>query len=90
MEYTKGEWGVSGDRDVVVSDIYQVAGSLYKIADITHHLRDETIANAHLIAAAPAIYEALKDLATLIECKEVAKGKELDNAFKALAQARRE
>ncbi len=32
------------------------------------------------------VQEALRDLAVLVECREVAKGVELDNAFKALAK----
>ena len=52
--YTKGEWTVDPDYDWVRSEDGRV------VANCTGYDRDEQRANAHLIAAAPAMYEALK------------------------------
>ena len=57
-KFTKGPWKARHDgRDgmVVCPD-----GRSFLVGDIIYH--EENIANAHLIAAAPDMYEALKDL----------------------------
>ena len=55
MEYTKGEWTHEGDGLIVAEDGKQIAA-------LTTRDRED---NAHLIAAAPAMYEALKELEDL-------------------------
>lgn len=63
MEYTKGVWKVSSrGRDIYVND--KTSRHEKYIAYLTHLLLDpnEVKANAHLIAAAPDMYEALKEL----------------------------
>ena len=57
MNYTKGEWKLQDD--CVISDIWRWGQQFYKIAEITPHTEGETLANAHLIAAAPELYQAL-------------------------------
>ena len=60
MNYTAGEWKVSESGTMILTEI---AGRKVYIADCKIDLQllpSEVIANAHLIAAAPALYEALK------------------------------
>jgi len=62
MNYTKGEWKVKGNYIVL-------AGSGAKVAQVTVDWPDYEIAyHANLIAAAPAMYEALK--AIIEECPD--------------------
>jgi hypothetical protein len=60
MEYTKGEWRVVADPLGKFTDIFGEIGM--PITTITHSGMNigQDIANAHLIAAAPDMYEALK------------------------------
>lgn len=60
MPYTKGNWKVEG-YCTIVSDALQWKGLPYHIAEVIPHTKDETQANAHLIAAAPDLYEELLD-----------------------------
>ena len=64
MEYTKGDWEVTGsgkriwvkDGDGVgVTPIVEICGD-----------NEESEANAHLVASSPALYEALKEIAGYI------------------------
>jgi len=66
MEYTKGEWENEEDGVITATDGKQIASVFPR----------DRLANAHLIAAAPDMYEALRALAVF-----------LDSAFKALAKA---
>ncbi len=61
MEYTKGEWKASEqEQDFYGKDYYAVRsihdGRIQRVADVWIE------ANAHLIAAAPDMYEALKSI----------------------------
>ena len=58
MEYTKGKWEVGSDS----WDTYIGTGTQYlaKIINSGSLTDNEVQANAHLIAAAPEMYEALK------------------------------
>lgn len=56
-DYTKGEWKVSGSGKRVW--VTHEDASVVPIAEIRGE-NEEAKANAHLIAAAPAMYEALK------------------------------
>ena len=56
MGHTKGEWKVDGFGDRVVDENSDTIATMMKMN------RNEAEANAHLIAAAPALYEALKNL----------------------------
>ncbi len=60
MDYTKGTWAVEkwGHNTVIVTDADQTDSEICVISK--HGLPFE--ANAHLIAAAPAMYEALKGI----------------------------
>lgn len=56
MEYTKGEWALIEDEDT-----FQVyVPTKFTVAKIHKRWGDDAKANAHLIAAAPEMYEALK------------------------------
>ena len=57
MEYTKGEWTVDTESIATV-----VMAERTKVAVVYGYSDEEELANAHLIAAAPALYEALKIL----------------------------
>ena len=57
-KFTKGEWFVLDERVVMCGDsrvAYAYSGSSIPL---THHVKS----NAHLIAAAPEMYELIKDL----------------------------
>ncbi len=63
MNYTKGKWSISndypkaGDR-VIIATLPN--GGVKSIAKLTlQHLPEDTEANAHLIAVAPEMYEAV-------------------------------
>ena len=75
--HTKGEWkitdvafarwstyrkSVTGARNFVTMDLGQVA-------EIHGDTEDESLANAHLIASAPDMYEALKEARTALTIK---------------------
>ena len=89
MEYTKGEWVVHewGDKFQVVEAEVKVtekpgiimAGQLIIAKEITE-------ANAHLIAEAPRMYEALKELTKEYDPQE-SWSPGINKALKALAKA---
>ena len=98
--WTKGDWKVECGDDpsewaryfpTVSADGYTVVGTEGMYGD-----RATDLANAHLIAAAPKLYEALKDAADLI--RQLAPGAKPDSVVdkclsgygKALAAARGE
>ena len=65
-EYTKGEWKQSGPvvadkRDNIFSHTAVVCGGI-RIARVAGIGNENSEANADLIAAAPAMYEILKDV----------------------------
>lgn len=84
--FTKGPWGINGNKMVIFRDeprdqkpIAVIStGTIYGAYDSS-----EYIANAHLIAAAPDLYEALKEL--FHNCE--APGKYLDMAGEAILKA---
>ena len=55
MEYTKGEWKLITQPTPHLKDRFYVGTDNYILAET------DTKGNAHLIAAAPALYEALKE-----------------------------
>lgn len=64
MKYTKGKWKLIGDRaeDCIGIDIVSVfAYKMIPVARIPYKEWENSEANAHLIAAAPEMYEALKN-----------------------------
>uniref|UniRef100_A0A6M3KDC0 Uncharacterized protein n=1 Tax=viral metagenome TaxID=1070528 RepID=A0A6M3KDC0_9ZZZZ len=73
MEYTKGDWRVAGLYNIEGEMVFEIAGNdddgcivarvPTKIYDEREEM-EEAEDNAHLIAAAPAMYEALKGLAS--------------------------
>jgi hypothetical protein len=71
MEYTKGEWkvfhyGDVGQKPSAISVITDDEKLLCKLG-----IQKEWEANAHLIAAAPELYEALKAAIRIIEVEHI-------------------
>jgi len=70
MEYTKGKWEVALEPDELSGDLYITANNDLTIIATAYRLssmenstfRDEAKANARLIAAAPALLDACKDV----------------------------
>ena len=66
MNYTKGEWKASIDKQFniirIVSDKVAVVVSKVGPHIMEYGTHPENLANAHLIAAAPDMYEALKNI----------------------------
>ena len=56
--YTKGEWKVESETEVVCGD--RLIANTGGYTNNYSFPRQENIANAHLIAAAPELYKALK------------------------------
>ena len=58
MGYTKGKWEVDkvGDCSLIMADDRTCVARTY----LTYYPEESATANAHLIAAAPAMYEALE------------------------------
>lgn len=88
MEYSKDDWKIEGERIIVGKDRELING-LTVGGEIIATVNDK--ANAHLIASAPALYEALKALlfqfAVAVE-HPYSKDKEVyDQAGQALAKA---
>jgi len=65
MEYTKGEWEITLQYPGVFGIWAKQEGIRLGIADVFHTTDNNGEANANLIAAAPAMYEALKDMNSL-------------------------
>ena len=81
MEYTKGEWKVSKPFKEIP---YSVSSNeKYPIARLGFTQEDET--NAQLIASAPDLYEALKELVGI--CGEFFFEDQLEQSKKALNKA---
>lgn len=60
MNYTKGEWKIN-KTEWIIGDAYTVKSGLTLVALVPGiDTLPEAEANAHLIAAAPEMYEALK------------------------------
>lgn len=81
MEYSRGDWKVVTNMDGHKTIVRTGSGfiAVTKVA----RPKEECEANAHLIASAPKLYEALKALT-----KEFTKQCEVEaNAYKALAEA---
>lgn len=68
MKYTKGPWRISNEHDEIGKGPYIIchySGLKERVlATLNHHFPYE--ADARLIAAAPDMYEALKDLTRII------------------------
>jgi hypothetical protein len=64
MNYTKGEWEISGDKALNCADISITIIQEHGVKVIARIEKtwDNPEANAHLIAAAPDCYEALKEI----------------------------
>jgi len=73
MEYTKGEWEVTKHRPldnlVIVIKHGEHAYNDDRICQVD--VAPKAKANAHLIAAAPDMYEALKEIKHLLETHEL-------------------
>jgi len=62
MEHTKGEWILSAGCFARQVKTYVTNTDLEVIAGVEANTEKEVLANAHLIAAAPDMYEALKSI----------------------------
>lgn len=80
MNYTKGPWKVEQDLDNTGSKVFDIWNQAYHIATINEHV-DETDdrANAHLIAAAPELYDELLLLYTFVNLPD-----DIDKRIKAV------
>ena len=97
-KFTKGEWALFEDRvGIIDRSDSQSYGMMNEIAyiDMYDHGKEQGIANAHLIAAAPEMYAMLKKLRDDIDSVIVAEGhyfedSDLDRIDQLLAEARGE
>ena len=64
--HTPGPWGVSSSFLVCNMDARIIANCAFLGLEVLDVAFEERIANAHLIAAAPDLYEALKRLVALL------------------------
>lgn len=87
MERTNGTWKVYEDHMVGIQDIVAEDGMGFFTVPIAHIVTNncEHDANANLIAAAPDMYEALKDLLSAYEYST--KGKRSFNMLDAESKA---
>jgi len=86
--YTKGEWQVVSDPLGKFTDIFVETGM--PIATIRHYTdREQDLANAHLIASAPELYEALSYIIRALDEAGYIKANSIfmDMPNKALAKA---
>ena len=98
-KWTPGPWAVdkrasfcvNADRDGSTGGVCSTGGYSASWRD-GEELMLENQANAHLISAAPELYEALEFMRTCFECGCVESGKEIaiKRAKEALAKARGE
>lgn len=69
--YTKGEWKQTSSGfefgNGIRKFVSQQNGGHYIIAEVGGKTENEALSNAHLIAAAPDLYEALKVALTCVE-----------------------
>ncbi len=63
-KFTKGPWKITESK---LQNKIIIEGDNYVISDVNDPTMNEDIANAHLIAAAPEMYEALLYLIPLIK-----------------------
>lgn len=63
MNYTQGDWKI----EEVITDQPIITAGGKDIAEVLSYGYEETLANAHLIAAAPDMYEALKKIQDLLK-----------------------
>ncbi len=96
MDYTKGQWEIYTGHDGKLGETLILAPNpvtntpnfvIAKVSDIwPNHI--ETEANAHLIAAAPAMYEALRVCITSIQtAQRLATAEHLDGALSVAKEA---
>lgn len=91
-EFTKGEWqihrGYPKPEDILIVAILPNRGAK-SICEVTNlHISYNAEANAHLIASAPALYEALRSwLVWFADWRDIKKFPPLPATEKALATA---
>ena len=66
MNYTKGEWKVEYETQVVCGDRLIANTGGYATTANYKLIQEENVANARLIAAAPGLYEGLKEASAVI------------------------
>jgi hypothetical protein len=72
MNYTKGKWAFN--NEFWLGGGYIVTAPKQNIAEVFGDTLEQGEANARLIAAAPAMYEALKKASELCDLREFAGG----------------
>ena len=85
-KFTKGEWTVEDGRVVACGD-FRIAYS-YSGSNIPY--TEPAKANAHLIAAAPEMYEAMQEFVNRVDKGEVRSNKTYNKFKSILAKARGE
>lgn len=91
-KWIPGQWNIERYKEpytYVINNINIMADGLI-LAKLGKELSPEHTANAHLIAAAPELYEALESLLYGIENSDRIENYRIDVAIKALAKARGE
>lgn len=90
--FTKGPWTIKGDAvGIVDQPDTQSYGMLNFIAFIYRHdFKEQSEANAHLISAAPDMYEALEQVTKYMEWAFGEEDPYVKQGKKALAKARGE
>ena len=87
--WTEGPWGK--ESFALSEDILAPGNKLVAIVQSRHcESPEEMRANAHLIAAAPDLYEALENLLSAVENNAYVGSKWIEEASDALAKARGE
>lgn len=91
LKHTPGPWGASigfrGARIHIANDFNHPLSFGFQYPETNDELVREGEANAHLIAAAPELLEALEELVELVPESEFVGGKSIDNT-RAISGAR--
>lgn len=102
VKFTKGAWeikvveddkeyirirGTSLGRRYKICNVIDTKNHHNKVANWCKWEREEAMANAHLIKAAPKIYKLLEEIAVSMECSH---GVDTEEIFRLLEEARGE
>lgn len=90
-KWTPGDWYIDGYRETRDGGYVEVKSEKFHwVCSVTDYSDGTAKPNAHLIAAAPDLYEALEALVRDYDIGEMTDTPELDAANAALAKARGE
>jgi hypothetical protein len=82
MKHTTGPWQVETDTTNIITSTGDYVAVVYL------HGTEETKANARLIAAAPELLDALRDLTARVDRGEMTDGSSLDTSWATALLAR--